>query len=370
LKTESTNNSQIKNIIVISNEPWGDIWYSKHNYAFELSRNSNVIFVDPPQRWKFKNLFKKIELHRIGENLFRLTYPNTLPSLNSFFFKLNNFIVSYRLRTFLRKEKFKDYIFWTFDPFRLYSPKLLGARKSIFHIVDNYQFSHYGEIELCTNIDYLICVSDTIAKNYYSFNKKLLVVPHALSSDEFISDKKPMDIPDKPFALYIGNIDKRLDYEQLENIIQLIPSLKFVFIGKLHFSSGNMSADRIFTQKKYENVYYLGVKNFKELKNYIKYSEICLAIMDEKFPGNRIAHHKIFQYLALGKPVFCSVFSDYFPIKSYLYMEDHTDNMVMQIRNFLENGEKPDLCQIRIAIAKEHLINNAIVKIEQFINEQ
>ena len=27
-------------ILVTSNEPWGDLWYSKQNYAYELSKKN------------------------------------------------------------------------------------------------------------------------------------------------------------------------------------------------------------------------------------------------------------------------------------------------------------------------------------------
>ena len=44
-------------ILVVSNEPWGEVWFSKHNYAFELSRKNRVLFVDPPKRWRPANVF-------------------------------------------------------------------------------------------------------------------------------------------------------------------------------------------------------------------------------------------------------------------------------------------------------------------------
>ncbi|MBN8696785.1 MAG: hypothetical protein J0L87_09655 [Bacteroidetes bacterium] len=358
-----------KNIIIISNEPWGDVWYSKHNYAYELSKKNKVIFLNPPKKWKLGNLFKKIEISAISDNLFQLTYTNILPSVNTIFFKLNNLLVSLKLKRFFKENNFADYICWTFDPYRLYSPQKLGASKSLFHIVDNYQFNHRGEKETCNNSDYFVCVSENIAKNYKSFNKRMLVIPHALSSDEFISTQRPTEIPEKQYALYIGNIDKRLDYDQIERIIIAFPTIEFVFIGKLHFAPNNIAADAIFNKKKYSNVKYLGIKNFKELKNYIKHAKFCFAWMDEKFHGNRIAHHKIFQYLAFGKPVFCSVFSDYIPIKSYLYMEDDTDNMIQIIDNYMKNGEDPHLVDQRINMAKEHTFEKALAKIDLFINE-
>lgn len=36
-----------KRIVTASNEGWGDVWFSKHNYAYELSKHNEVLFVDP-----------------------------------------------------------------------------------------------------------------------------------------------------------------------------------------------------------------------------------------------------------------------------------------------------------------------------------
>jgi hypothetical protein len=357
-----------KNILIISNEPWGDVWYSKHNYAFELSKRNKIFFINPAPGWNLFSIFKAISKSKIDANLYVVNYWNFLPSANNFLFKLNNRIVSFRLKKYLQKEKFENFIFWTFDPYRLYSPKQIGASKSIFHVVDNYQFNHRGEIETSENCDYIICVSDQISKNYLPFQKRILTLPHAISIDEFRVDYQPIDVP-ASYGLYVGNIDKRIDYEQLEKIILSIKEIDFVFVGKLSFDTQNVAANRIFTEKKYNNVKHLGVKKFKDLKNYIAHSTFCFAIMDDKFHGNRIAHHKIFQYLAFGKPVFSSVFSDYTKIKNYLYMEDGIGLMIHNIQKFIQHGEDEALKKERIAIAKEHTFDAAIKKIDEFINE-
>ncbi len=358
-----------KNILIISNEPWGDVWYSKHNYAYELSKNNTVFFVNPPSKWSPINIFKLGTKKKYSENLFIVDYFNVIPAKNKILFYLNNRIVSQKLKIFLSKNKFCDFIFWSFDPYRLFAPKVIGASKSVFHAVDNYQFNHWGEKKLANNVDNIICVSSEISKNYVSFNKKILVVPHALSTEEFSSSEKPNDIPSGDFALYVGNIDKRLDYKQIEQVVKKFTAIKFVFIGKLSFDEKEEAANNIFRNKKYSNVTYLGVKKFKELKNYIFFSKFCFAFMNSTFHGNRIAHHKIYQYLALGKPVFCSSFSDYIEIKNYLYMEDETDRIIQNIDSFLTIGENKELERKRISIAMENTFNEILKKIEQFLYE-
>lgn len=358
-----------QNIIIISNEPWGDTWYSKHNYAYELSKNNKVFFINPTNKWSFKKDMFSVKIENYSDNLSIVNYNNILPLLNFLFFKANNFIVSLILKSFLKKNKTTNILFWSFDPHRLYSPRLLGCEKSIFHAVDKYTFTHWGEKLLYKNAEYFICVSSEIKKIFESYKKNILVLPHAISSEEFNSNAKPLDIPIEEYGLYVGNIDERLDYKQILEAVEKFPKIKFLFIGNRFYNENNILANQLFKEKKYSNVIYLGPKKFKELKNYIHYSKFCIAFMNDSVNGNRIAHHKIFQYLAFGKPVFSSFFSDYKPIEKYLYMEDGVQKTIDNISNYIENGEDISLKEKRIEIAKEHSFESAIKQIENLIHE-
>lgn len=83
-------------ILIVSNEPWGDVWYSKHNWAYELSKKNQVFFINPPTNWKLSNLWGlKINISSYTESLQILKYQNILPYTRfSILYKLNNFLVS------------------------------------------------------------------------------------------------------------------------------------------------------------------------------------------------------------------------------------------------------------------------------------
>src|ERR1051326_3339068 len=111
-------------ILVTSNEPWGDIWYSKQNYAYELSKKNKVFFIDPPTKWQLKNIFyNPIILKSYNENLKIISYQNFLPILNDVFNRLNNFLVSKYLKRFFQGNHISNYLVWAFDPIRLYNHK-------------------------------------------------------------------------------------------------------------------------------------------------------------------------------------------------------------------------------------------------------
>lgn len=363
-----------QNILVISNEPWGDVWYSKHNYAYELSKKNKVIFVNPVGKWKIKNLFSnKIATEEYSESLIVLNYQNYIPALNFLLFRLNNFFVSILLKSFFDEKGIRDFIFWSFDPYRLYNPKRIGAITSIFHSVDKYNFKHSGEMLLSLNVNFIFCSSYSFIASYKKINPSVYILPHGISSEEFAVDEKELqqlDIHFKHYGLYIGNIDERIDYELLEKVLTKFTDTHFVFVGKLLFNSENKLAKKIFIQNVYSNLHAIGTRQFKKLKLYIANSSFCLALMNKIYPGNKIAHHKILQYLALGKPVFGCEFSEYEKIRNLLYMNDNDDKLIEQLDSFLKNKEDTMLGQKRIEYARKYLFEENIKTVEKIISNK
>lgn len=353
-----------KNIAVVSNEPWGETWYSKHNYAYELSRNNKVYFINPASRWKPANLLaRKVEVKEITPNLFTVNYDNILPALNPSLFRLNNQLVSRLLRSFFRQQHVTDMLFWTFDPYRLYHPRALGASVSVFHSVDKYDFKPLGERMLCRNADHIFIISRSYFDTYKPLNRSVHLVPHGISSDEFSAE--PADFAIKDYGLYVGNIDSRLDYGLIEKALVAFPSVPFVFIGRLSIPQDNATAIKLFKDQAYPNLHIAGEKHFKQLKNYIAGARFCIAFMNQAHSWNLISHHKIFQYMALGKPVFSCSFSEYESFSHLLYMNNNSELLLKQLDQFLNKGEDATLAGKRIEIARQHSFEAIFESVEK-----
>lgn len=356
-----------KNILIISNEAWGDVWFSKHNYAYELSRNNTVVFVDPPGPWRPKNLLGMApSLHKVGSSLTVLRYRNRLPVLNKWFYRLNERLVARGLRAFLRRNGLAPGTLITFDPTRITAPQRLRPERSLFICVDKYNFTFHGERELCHNVDAIVTISEHLSVRYERFNKPLLTIGHAISSDEFEAEPAP-DVPEG-YGLYVGTIDARVDHAQVARMLERFPQVPFLFVGRLALKEDDPYRS-IYLPGRYANMHHVGVRPFKELKSYIAGSRFCLAPMDLRFPGNDISHHKTFQYLALGKPVFSTVFSEYLPIAHLMYMENDPVRGLDQLERFLEEGEAVGLTAERVAHARAMTYERTFERIERFLNE-
>lgn len=360
-----------KNIVITSNEPWGDTWYSKQNYAWELSQRGNrVYFIDPPMNWQVSGLVKSgITEKAIAPGLTVLGYSNALPIRSRSLYRKNNRIVSRRLRRYFANKGITDLVFWSFDPYRLSDPAALGAAFSIFHSVDEYGFAPYGEKELATRSDLVIAVADPIAAPYRSLNKNVITVAHAIGTAEFLretSDAVKRELPEGPFGIYVGNIDERMDFGLVEELLLAEPGTSFVFIGNILALPGD-SAKRIFAEKKYANALILGSRPFRMLRHYVSAASFCLAPMNRQHRGNTISHHKILQYLALGKPVFSCRFSAYEKYQDLFWMSDDPAEVKALLHRFLREGEAPSLREQRIARARDNSFDNQFARIEHAI---
>ncbi len=354
-----------KNILIISNEAWGDVWFSKHNYAYELARNNRVTFVDPPGPWRPWNLLSPApKITHVMGDLYVLRYRNRLPVLNKWFYRLNERLIARSIERCLKRHGSPTDALITFDPTRFTTPQRLHPGVSIFLCVDKYTFGFHGERDLCHNVDAIITISEHLSVRYKHFHKPLLTIGHAISRDEFQADP-PTDLP-PGYGLYVGTIDARVDHAHVREMLERFPQIPFVFVGRLALKEDDPER-ATYLPGRYANMRHLGVKPFKELKAFIAGSRFCLAPMDLRFPGNDISHHKTFQYLALGKPVFSTVFSEYLPIRELMYMENDRSRALGLLRDFLEKGEPEHLAGQRVAHARSMTYDQTFERIERFL---
>ncbi|MBP7514853.1 MAG: hypothetical protein KA791_09920, partial [Flavobacteriales bacterium] len=284
--------------------------------------------------------------------------------LNKFLYHLNERWVARGIHRFLRRNNKEVDLLITFDPTRLTVPQRFKPTTALFLSVDNYTFTFYGERDLCRNVDAIITVSEQLSDRYRSFHKPTLTIGHSISTEEFSAS--PPDHMPQGYGLYVGAIDDRVDHERVKAMLLRFPQVPFLFIGQLALPDKH-PARSLYLPGRFPNMHLLGVKPFKELKSFIAGSRFCLAPRDVRSLSNTISQHKTFQYLALGKPLFSSVFSEYLPIGHLLYMENDTDRSLDQLQHFLDHGEPGHLAEERIAFARTMTYERTFERIERFL---
>ncbi len=347
-----------KTILIISNESWGDIWYSKHHWAYELSKNNKVYFVNPPLKWEFTNIFKiKISIFNYSDTLKILNYHNILPLTRfSVFFKINELIIFKLLNNFFKNRN--NLIFWSFDPYRLITPQKMDLLTSIYFIADKYQISR--EKILINNVENILSVSNELTKNIK--NKPVLNISHGVSkiySDNNIKTNS---------AILIGTLTDRIDYVLLLELVKQIPETKFYLFGNKNIQE----EENLIVFKKIveiNNVDYLGAQKYSDIEPYMEKAKLGIALYKTDRINNQINSLKIIQYLSYGLYVVSTPFDSYKKAMKdgVLFLTSDKEKYIQKCKQILISESDKNKFNKRINFAEQFLYKNLIKKVENFI---
>ncbi len=209
-----THSKQI--ILVVSNEPWNDLWYSKKHYAWALSEMGHrVFFVNPSPHWRLSNLVKrKHQLSYVNANLIILSYYNLLPVIRpllKFCVWINDRVAEYGIRKYTAESV---PLVWNFDPNRFAFN--FNNSKKIYHVVDPYMHLVLDS-EISKRSDLVVLVSEKYREYYQKYNNNLLIVPHGVPTILNISPS----LPSLKYAVLIGNIGNDLNFQLLSSITEI-----------------------------------------------------------------------------------------------------------------------------------------------------
>jgi hypothetical protein len=299
-------------IIVTSDEPWSNVWHTQLHYAYELSKQFTVIYVEPPDKWNFSNLFRfKPETKKISDSLTVLKYHNAFPItfLKRFFIRCNDYINSFLVNRIISHEKTKI-ILWRFDHFRCLSLPRIKIFRSIYHVVD-YYIGQENNVELTKQSDLVIITSPRLLDYYFKLNQNAINIPQSIGRDEFLVDKNKVEVIKNQFGkiiLFISTLTENFSFELIKLISDKFADHTMLIIGPYKLTEAK-DIEKFEKLKVKGNVKYIGVVNGPELKNYVKASEVCLIpykFMDEKKINIR-SPLKAINYIAQKKIVITTI---------------------------------------------------------------
>ncbi len=358
-------------ILLISNEPWGDIWFSKHHLAYALSKKNKVYFVNAPEKWKLKNVWStEVKETFVSENLWVLNYFNILPLTGrlDLLFRLNNKLVCAHLNNFLKKKHAGKIIFLSFDPIRLLEPKLLNPTYSIYYTVDNY-FHVPREKILATKVDMILGVSEMLVQQLKPYNTNIHFLPHGIQ-ETALNTEQILKHPMQKEVLYIGSVNYRLNYRLLIDLAKNIPDHQFKIVGALNTARFlPEDHEHYITCKQIPNIEFTGPMPFSNMEGLILRAAACISFYKQDYISNKLNSLKLLQYLSYGKPVISNYFESYKNIqKDIIYLRDDKD-VLDTLKHILNTKEPNELKIARINFAQQFTYPKLIQKIEQFITK-
>ncbi len=323
-----------KVILLISPEPWGANFVSKHHYANYLAKENTVYFLNPAHGFR-KKPFVKIEAKNttVHQNLTVINYVNLLPRLNTF----PRFIqrINYKLQAKLIRKHIGEKldIVWSFDPLRYWNQQVWGDLVTIYHTVDFHPAAKY-EKEIILSSTHFLGVADLILDDFKAVRKGVCI-PHAADLDGFSSTEAAL-LPGKNSirACYVGNFHRHIDYGVLLQMANENTQVDFILIGPVtasNLSIGNsIKKEQLARLENLSNVHFIGSVPPKKLMSYIQQCSINLVLFKKEHERLHCSPHKLMGYFYSGNVT----------LANYIDAHKNTPTEIIQMVN--DQGTIPD----------------------------
>jgi hypothetical protein len=303
-------------------------------------------------------------------NLKRLILPivfpmNFLPEGIMFrmLLKVNEYFIVKRIKAVLRKHGIKDFVF--INSFNFHYPGIGPALKpalNIYQCVDPmivpYDMKHgiTSELQLVQQSDMVICTSKALYEEKVKINKHTFFVPNAAdlshsskALEENLAVHSILQKIPKPIIGYFGSIERRIDFEMMNEVIKKNADKSFVFAGPYY---AEHLPDWFFNTP---NVFVPGPVPYAEMPQMLKGFDIAIIPFKKDEVSATIFPLKLFEYLGAGKTV---IITDFNPdLRDYTYGEvdvcDDADAFDKAINDNLQN-DTPEKKAERVAVAQKN----------------
>ncbi|WP_027420905.1 glycosyltransferase family protein [Crocinitomix catalasitica] len=328
-----------KKILLISPEPWGENFVSKHHYANYLSLNNEVYFLNPPTTFsKIPFASMGFRSNKIHNNLTQIDYLNLVPKLNDLPTKIQDRIYKIQAKKIQKHLKIDNFdLVWTFDPNRFFQQSVWEAGKRIYHTVDVHSGKSREEV-LAKTSDLVLLSSALLRERLNNYNSNIVKTGHAADIINFEKHKHAqMELPGQNTikAGLISNFNGNVDYDLIELIADFNPNIDFIFVGP--FETNNLGKTpltiqkRVAELKKRKNVYFVGAQPAQELIKWMNSFDINLVLYREDKRDIIINPHKMMGYFYAGNITISSWFNEY---------KERKDELLLMTNN---NEELPEL---------------------------
>ena len=167
------------------------------------------------------------------------------------------------------------------------------------------------ESELIERSDAVVTTAPELAATIRSRCPKTPIetIRNGVRSAEFIqrarNTSRPADLPRSgPIVGFVGALYDWIDWQLIERMAERMPECNFVFVGPRAAKPPTGPTKRL------ANLHLLGPRAYAEVPSYIENFDVCWVPFVDSRVSRRAHPVKVYEYLALGKPVLSTPISD------------------------------------------------------------
>ncbi|MFQ5559761.1 MAG: glycosyltransferase [Nitrospinota bacterium] len=327
------------------------LWQRPHHIISRLSKDRRILYVRPIDfelYVKSRSVRAKAGLSQDG-NIFLYSpflFPlgSRFPAVRS----VNNLLMTWRVKSFLERKKFRETVLWLYSPMSHYLIGKLNEKLLVYDCMDDHaSFRNAGgDLSVCE--EKVLELSDIVftgGKSLYEYkkekNRSTWLFPSAVDSVHFTKalDEKtsvPQDLKKikLPVLGYFGAVDERLNYPLIDKLAQKNREWSFVFIGPVKKVSGSELPVG-------KNIHFFGEREYSDLPAYIKGFSIGFMPFALNRHTVRISPTKTLEYLASGCPVVSTPVPDVVStFGGIIDIANDCENLSQQIRKVLAAPRK------------------------------
>ncbi|MCL4395907.1 MAG: glycosyltransferase [Chloroflexi bacterium] len=311
-------------IIYFSSTDWDAMWQRPQRLASKLVQYGPVLYVNSlGLRTPLLRDLRRI-LHRVAAALSQTPTPLPSPGLtvlspliylpfprSAWAARINGRLLDRSLAGWIKRLEGRPLILWIGipSPAVMEAVKHVNARLRLYDCIDNFAAFHKNrpdivetERRLVASAQIVFATSAELFERMKEINPHTFLIANAVDLTLFHAETTgpaaaPRDIAEcqRPILGYVGEIAEWFDCELVRDLAVQNPDWSIALIGDIHSDVAALLAQ--------PNVHYLGPKNYELIPSYVGHFDACLVPFKVNALTNAVNPIKIYEYLAMGKPV-------------------------------------------------------------------
>jgi len=308
-------------IVCFSVNDWDDIPSSKFHIMKHLGKSRTVLYIDTiglrnptlssrDAKRAVSKLKKSLRGLRHVETNIYVWSPIAIPyhniTLATWF---NSWCIATQVKRYVSKLKMTDPVVWSYLPNAIGIIEKLGFSPVIYHCIDDYaDFTgvpkmafEQMERRMLQTADLTVVSAKKLLERRRPYARKIAYIPHGVNLKDFcesLKDKRHLEDLEnvrRPIAGLVGRIADWVDLSLIVRCAKELRHWSFVLVGPSNVDLRPYSS--------IPNLYFLGKKDYKDIPHYIQSFDVCLMPY-RNIPRIATANPlKMYEYLALGKPI-------------------------------------------------------------------